>query len=217
MHIGNRRNITGKINFEIHIYEVPFIIIYCHCNLEVDATRIPMFLEIRSKFPHVTTSFLEDNRRTRAETPIHAPLSSRVFLRYSGHPFVECSSVFPSPFPAGSRDGRGDRRWSLFKHAPLASPSPSSASRTTCSLPLAIVGARSKAPTLCHPPTHLPRPSGPRATPTSPSRRGDPARSSHRHRAGSRSVSLSATCVPVVSQRSRNKILIIITITLYLP
>lgn len=68
------------------------------------------------------------------------------------------------------------------------------------------------------PPTHLPRPSGPRATPTSPSRRGDPARSSHRHRAGSRSrsVSLSATCVPVVSQRSRNKILIII-ITLYLP
>lgn len=52
------------------------------------------------------------------------------------------------------------------------------------------------------PPTHLPRPSGPRATPTPPSRRP-----SHRRRARSCSVSLSATCVPVVSQRSRNKIL----------
>lgn len=65
----------------------------------------------------------------------------------SGHPLVDGSSVFPSPFPAVSRDGRGDRRWSLFRHAPLASPSPWSESRTTCSLPLApIVGARSKGP-----------------------------------------------------------------------
>lgn len=96
---------------------------------------------------------------------------------------------------------------------------PSSESRATCPLPLVpISGARFKAPllsSLCHPPTHLPRPSGPRATPLHPRGAATPRARLARHHARSRSVSLSATCVPVVSQRSRNKILIIITITLF--
>lgn len=71
-------------------------------------TSIPIFLEIHSKFPHVTISFLKDNPRTRAGSQ-RTPIFTRFPSAVGGHPFVECSSVFPSPFPAVSRDGRGDR------------------------------------------------------------------------------------------------------------
>lgn len=62
------------------------------------------------------------------------------------------------------------------------------------------------------PPTQLPRPSGPRATPPrAPPLRQPRARTRLERRASSRSVSLSATCEPVVSQCLRNNIIIILT------
>ena len=65
----------------------------------------------------------------------------------------------------------------------------------------------------CLPPTHLPRPSGPRATPPRPTPAPTAirprARTRLERRARSQSVSLSATCVPVVSQCLRNNILLL--------
>lgn len=112
--------------------------------------------------------------------PRRTPIPRMFPLRNGGHPFADCSSAFPSPFPAASRDGRGNRRCGpppdarfsplrpLIRIASDLFSSPRSHRRRSIQSPPSLFFLSS---------THSPTPTQwPAGHPTPPSRRGDPAR-----------------------------------------
>lgn len=155
----------------IYIF-ILFLLFIVYHNFAGDRRRVFSFFLRSSRYSSYSNDFFSVSKVIQKH--VRKPRRTPIFARFPSQRQSSLRRVqlrFSVAFSGGESQREREPPIPLQTHASRLSV-PSSESRATCPLPLVpIAGARSKAPlssSLCHPPTHLPRPSGPRATPLHP-------------------------------------------------